>query len=345
MKHILTAFFLVASILATSQTHNTYSISFENAVHHEAFVEATFSNLESKVLELRMSRTSPGRYALHEFAKNVYGVKAVDSKGNILPVTRPNPYQWNVSNHDGTVKVTYILYANRGGGTYSQVDETHAHLNIPATFMYAPDYEQRPIKVNFNVREDLEWKVATQLKNSGGNSYYAPDLHYFMDSPTEISNHSVRSFKVTENGKEKTIKFVLHHQGTEAELDQYFEGVRKVVLQEKAVFGEFPDFDYGEYTFLACYIPNASGDGMEHRNSTILTGTRSLANGGMQGNMGTVSHEFFHAWNVERIRPKSLEPFDYEEANMSGELWFAEGFTSYYTGLILVRAGLLSEED
>ena len=118
-----------------------------------------------------------------------------------------------------------------------------------------------------------------------------------------------------------------------------------MVLQEKAVYGELPDFDYGEYTFLACYMPNASGDGMEHRNSTILTSTRSLATGGMQRNMGTVSHEFFHAWNVERIRPKTLEPFDYTATNMSGELWFAEGFTSYYTSLILCRAGLLSQED
>jgi predicted metalloprotease with PDZ domain len=230
MKHKLTAFLILISLITFAQTPNTYSISFENAIHHEAFVEAEFTNLENKVLELRMSRTSPGRYALHEFAKNVYNVKAVDSKGNSLTVTRPNPYQWNVSNHDGTVKVSYILYANRGGGTYSQVDETHAHLNIPATFMYAPNYDQRPIKVKFNVREDLNWKIVTQLKNSGGNSYYAPDLHYFMDSPTEISNHSIRSFKVAENGKEKTIKFVLHHNGTAAELDQYFEGVKKVVL-------------------------------------------------------------------------------------------------------------------
>ena len=148
-----------------------------------------------------------------------------------------------------------------------------------------------------------------------------------MDSPTEISNFSMRSFEV--NGQ--TINFVLHHNGTEAELDTYFEKVKKVVLQEEAVFGELPKFDYGTYTFLACYIPNASGDGMEHRNSTILTSTRSLANGGMDDNIGTVAHEFFHCWNVERIRPKALEPFNFEEANMSGELWFAEGFTSYYT--------------
>ena len=76
-----------------------------------------------------------------------------------------------------------------------------------------------------------------------------------------------------------------------------------------------------------------------------MTTTRSLAEGGMERNIGTVSHEFFHAWNVERIRPKSLEPFDFEEANMSGELWFAEGFTSYYTNLILCRAGLISHEQ
>ena len=109
--------------------------------------------------------------------------------------------------------------------------------------------------------------------------------------------------------------------------------------------GELPKYDYGEYVFLACYVPNASGDGMEHRNSTVVTSTRTLANGGMKGNIGTVSHEFFHSWNVERIRPQSLEPFDFEEANMSGELWFAEGFTSYYTNLFLTRAGLMSHES
>jgi predicted metalloprotease with PDZ domain len=138
---------------------------------------------------------------------------------------------------------------------------------------------------------------------------------------------------------------VLHHNGTDEEADIYFEKVKKVVLAEKEVYGDFPDFDYDTYTFLACYIPNASGDGMEHRNSTILTSTRSLADGGMERNIGTVSHEFFHSWNVERMRPKSLEPFDFEAANMSGELWFAEGFTSYYTNLILCRAGLISPKE
>lgn len=340
MKFVLSLFTILSGLWSMAQT-NTYTISFANAVHHEASIDATFPDLEGDTISFRMSRTSPGRYALHEFAKNVYGFKAFDGKGKTLSVHRPNPYEWQVTGHNGSVQIKYTLFANRGDGTYSQIDETHAHLNIPATFMYAPSLSERQIEVTFNVREDLNWKVATQLSLVSGTTYSAPNLYYFMDSPTEISDFMLRSFEV--DGK--TIQLALHHNGTEAEADTYFEKVKKVVLAEKDVFGELPNFDHDTYTFLACYIPNASGDGMEHRNSTIVTSTRSLANGGMERNIGTVSHEFFHAWNVERIRPKSLEPFDFEAADMSGALWFAEGFTSYYTNLILCRAGLISPKE
>jgi len=342
MKKILfLAILLAFSSQIRAQISSTYEISFENAVHHEAEIQATFTNLKENEAELRMSRTSPGRYALHEFVKNVYNLKVTDADGKELSAKRIDPYSWKVSGHNGTINVSYTLFANHGDGTYSQVDETHAHLNIPATFMYAPELKDQEIQVTFNVREDLNWKVATQLKLLQENIFYARDLQYFMDSPIEISDYGLRTFDV----EGQSVHLVLHHNGTDAELNQYFESVKKVVLEQKAVFGELPKFDYGNYYFLACYIPNATGDGMEHRNSTVIPSTRSLAKGGMRGNIGTVSHEFFHCWNVERIRPKSLEPFDFEEANMSGELWFAEGFTSYYTGLILCRAGLRSEED
>tara|TARA_R110000765_G_scaffold3048_6_gene9604 strand:- start:16288 stop:18087 length:1800 start_codon:yes stop_codon:yes gene_type:complete len=336
---ILFIIFGFQSIQIIAQT-NSYSISFENAVHHEANVSATFPDIASDTLTLRMSRTSPGRYALHEFAKNVYNFKAKDNKGNSLQVSRTNPYEWKVSGHDGTIVISYTLFANRGDGTYSQIDESHAHLNIPSTFMYAPILNEREIEVDFKTRDDLNWKIATQLPHVKDNIYSAQNLYYFMDSPTELSNHKTREFNV--DGQK--IKLALHDPGTEEEADTYFEKIKKVVLEEKEVFGALPSFDYGSYTFLACYVPNASGDGMEHRNSTILTSTRTLANGGLEGNIGTVSHEFFHSWNVERIRPKSLEPFNFEKANMSGELWFAEGFTSYYTNLILCRAGLITPE-
>ncbi len=330
-------FLLLISAVSFGQT-NTYQISFENAAHHEATIKATFPNIKSHTLKVEMSRSSPGRYAVHEFAKNVYNLKATNSKGEELKTTRPDPYSWEITGHDGTVNISYTLFANHGDGTYSQVDNTHAHLNIPATFIFSKTLEHRPIEVTVNIPKNSNWKVATQLKELSATKYAAPDLYYFMDSPMEISDYEMKSFNV--DGQE--IRFVLHHPGTKAEFDEYFEKVKKIVDQEKMVYGELPKYDFGKYTFLACYMPNVTGDGMEHRNSTILTDVESLAEGGMKGNIGTVSHEYFHSWNVERIRPADLEPFDFSKANMSGALWFAEGFTSYYTNLILTRANIIN---
>ena len=113
MKKLTILLFSFLAISLQAQTYNEYELSFDNAVHHEANIKIKFSNLENKVLEVRMSRSSPGRYAVHEFAKNVYNVKATDGNGKALPITRENPYQWNVAGHNGTVNFEYTLYANR----------------------------------------------------------------------------------------------------------------------------------------------------------------------------------------------------------------------------------------
>ena len=131
----------------------------------------------------------------------------------------------------------------------------------------------------------------------------------------------------------------VHHTGTDAELDALARDVQEIVREAKHVFGEYPPFEGNTYTFIADYLPWANGDGMEHRNSTILTSSDSLRANRLDL-LDTVSHEFFHSWNIERIRPQSLEPFNLDEANMSGELWLAEGFTNYYGALVLKRSGL-----
>ena len=335
---------LILALQHAQRPEVVYDVSFPNAVHHEANITVTYRGLPLRPLELRMSRSSPGRYALHEFAKNVYNVSAVDSTGKKLPITRPNEHQWNVT-HNGHVRVTYTLYADHADGTYSGVDLTHAHFNMPSAFMFARQTFERPIRIRFNAPAGSNWKVATQLKpTSDPFVFTAPNLQYFFDSPTELSNHSVRTWTVAGRDRTDTIRVAMHHAGTDAELDAYVENTRKIVLEQRAIFGELPRFDYGTYTFLADYLPWVNGDGMEHRNSTVVSSTRSLAEAGT-ALLGTVSHEFFHAWNVERIRPRSLEPFDFEKANMSGELWFAEGFTSYYGPLALKRAGITSLDD
>jgi predicted metalloprotease with PDZ domain len=326
--------------ISYAQTATKYEISFERAVHHEAEIRITFANIDDQVLQVVMSRSSPGRYALHEFAKNVYSVQAFNGKGEPLNPYRSKTNQWDIAGHDGTVIFKYTLFGNRGDGTYTQIDESHAHLNMPATFAWARGLEKRPIEITFKVRNDLNWKVATQLEPLYSTTYFAPNLEYFLDSPTEIADFHLKE-QVIDGHR---FQLALHTNASTQEVDSYFSKLMKIVQQQKQVFGEFPSFDFKRYVFLGCFVPNASGDGMEHRNSTYVVNAKPLDTPLGETSLGTMSHEFFHAWNVERIRPASLEPFNFEETNISGELWFAEGFTSYYTNLILVRAGLMNEQ-
>ncbi|MBI2408831.1 MAG: M61 family metallopeptidase [Gemmatimonadetes bacterium] len=317
-----------------------YDVSFPNAVHHEAEITVQFSGVRSGTLALRMSRSSPGRYALHEFAKNVYGVRVEDGAGQSLAVTHPSPHQWDVATPGGTVRVRYTLFGDRVDGTYAGISLAHAHLNMPATFMWARGYETRPMEVTFHPLAGWR-RVATQLAPTADSlRFTAPHLQYFMDSPTMLGPLVVRSWTVTSAGRAAEFRVALDHAGTDAEADAYADGVRRIVRETEGVWGELPAFDFGRYTFLAAYLPWASGDGMEHRNSTSLTSSGALKSRATTM-LGTVAHEFFHAWNVERLRPKSLEPFDFSDANPSSELWLAEGFTSYYGELIMTRAGLV----
>lgn len=315
-----------------------YEIAFPNAVHHEAQVTVTWRDLGPAPLRVQMSRSSPGRYAIHEFAKNVYSLAAKDGRGRALAMTRTDPYGWTIPGHDGTVSVTYTLFGDHGDGTYAQIDATHAHLNMPATFLWAVGQDAQPISVRF-VPFDTKWKVATQLQPTGDPyTFAAPNFQYFMDSPTELSNFDLREWQVGEGPTRATIRLAVHHDGSPADLDRFAASAKKVVAQHIAMWGGHPAYDFGTYTFIADYMPQISGDGMEHRNSTIISQPRSFTAANF-AQIDTLSHEFFHSWNVERIRPAELEPFDFTRANPTPSLWLAEGFTQYYGPLMIRRAG------
>lgn len=319
-----------------SGSPNTYRFTFPEAQHHWMQVEATFDALASGPLELRMSRSSPGRYSLHDFAKNVYDVEAFGPGGGALRLTRPDPYGWTLSDHGSRVSVRYKVFGDRVDGTYLAVDLTHAHINMPAAILWARGREDLPSTLTFEPPAGTRWEAATQLQPGAATfEFTAPNLQYLMDSPVEIGPVAIRQFEV--GGRR--FRFSAHHTGSDAELDAFVRDVEKIVREEGSIFGEYPDYEPGTYTFLADYLPYANGDGMEHRNSTVMTSSASIASN-RASLLDTVAHEFFHNWNVERIRPKSLEPFDFERANMSGELWLAEGFTQYYGPLTLSRTGL-----
>ncbi|MCZ4243297.1 M61 family metallopeptidase [Pedobacter punctiformis] len=347
MKKILgTAMMSLFSLCAFAQNEISYAVSFPNAIHHEAEISMLIPNVPAGPLKVRMSRSSPGRYATHEFGKNVYNLKAFDQNGKALTINQSAGDVYEIQNHGSNVKITYTLFGNWIDGTYAGFDESHAHMNIPATFAFPVGMDARPRLVKFNYSEKQNWKVATQLKPMGNDTYYARDLQYFMDSPTEIANYKTASWEVKNpDGKTQTIHLIAHSNDEQKTIDNYATQLKKMVDEHLAVWGEFPVYDYGHYYFLDDVYPDNAGDGMEHRNSTSIVQRTPKIEGNESALLGTFSHEYFHSWNVERLRPKTLEPFNFEHSNVSDELWLAEGFTQYYGNLLLTRAGLKTTDN
>ena len=333
MRAVLTAVLVCLGSAAHAQAPVTYTVSFPERQHHRMEVEATFSDVPAGTLEIVMSRTSPGRYALHEFARNVYDVAIDDGAGAPLPIARPNPSQWNVTGHRGTVRVRYKVFGDHLNGTHLAIDSTHAHLNIPPSLMWARGLEQRPARITFDA--PAEWKVATQLHPTNDpRTFAAGSLQYLIDSPVELSAFTLRTFRV-----DRELRLALHHDGGDADADRFASGLERIVREQRAVFGELPAFE-APYTFIADFLPWAHPDAMEHRNSTVLTDAIRLRTPDEHlAALGNAAHEFFHVWNVERIRPQALEPFALTAPNSSGELWLSEGFTNYYAALSMQRSG------
>jgi predicted metalloprotease with PDZ domain len=340
-KVIVLLFSGMTSVLA--QDTITYNISFPNAIHHEAEINIQLENIKTNHIKAIMSKTSPGRYAVHDFGKNVYNLQALGENKAVYQIQRIEPDVWAIDNIQKSLNLQYTIYANHADGTYSGIDADFANLNMPATFMWLEGLDNLPIKVVFNLPDTSEWKIATQLilMDSLTNTYFAPDLKYFMDSPCIVGNLKLKEFRIDDQ-EEITIRLAINTDAKYEEIDIFKNMLKGVVLEQKAVFHEFPEFDENTYSFLCSYGPGFYGDGMEHRNSTMISSNVPLA-GNQNRLIGTIAHEFFHVWNMERIRPESLEPFDFRKPAISGELWFGEGFTSYYGDLTLCRAGILDQ--
>jgi predicted metalloprotease with PDZ domain len=356
-RRVLLAVLLVGqAVVLTAQTGSTappsiatpsikYALSFPEREHRLMDVTVTFTGVPDGPFRLHMSRSSPGRYALHQYAKNVFGVKVTDGAGAPLAFTRTTPDEWVVPTHGRTVAVSYRVFGDRVDGTYLSVDSTHAHINMPAAILWAVGLDRQPIEVRFEPPAGSNWRAATQLFPGADEfTFTAPNLQYLMDSPAEFGSFDLRAFTVPDGTRTPAFRLAVHHNGDGAEIDSFARDVEKIVREARNVYGEFAPFDGGTYTFLADYLPHGHMDGMEHRNSTVVTAGVSIR-GSRLDLLDTIAHEFFHSWNVERIRPRSLEPFNLDDVNMSGELWLAEGFTSYFGALVMRRSGLTTTRD
>ncbi|MFL9484657.1 M61 family metallopeptidase [Chitinophagaceae bacterium LWZ2-11] len=345
MKNYCLSILLSCTAFMSQAQKIEYIVSFPNVAHHEAEITLIASSITAKPAIFRMSRSSPGRYATHEFGKNVYNVKAFDKAGKTITINRIDGDVYEVPQHGDFVKVTYTLYGNYADGTYVGIDPASIHLNMPGAFMWMKGMDEAPIQITFDVPKENKGIIATQLKPTDKpNTFTAPGLQYFMDSPTKIGDLFFREWQVQNpNGKNFNFRLALEATATQEQVDTFATKLKKLVNQTKNVFGEFPNYDYGSYTFIASINPYVYGDGMEHRNSTMITSGNIFSPA--DRTLGVFAHEFFHCWNVERIRPKTIEPFNFEKSNMSNELWCAEGFTQYYGNLNLARAGFMQDKQ
>jgi predicted metalloprotease with PDZ domain len=275
---LFVALLLAAPAAAFAQAPVEYRLSFPAPEHRWMQVDVTFPEVPPGALQVRMSRSSPGRYALHEFAKNVFDVRVTDGAGKAVTVTRPNLHGWDVAGHDGTVRVTYKVFGDRIDGTYLAIDTTHAHVNMPAALMWARGLDRRPATVRFVSPAGAAWRVATQLfPASEPNAFTAPNLQYLMDSPSEFSAFALRTFTVADGARSPTFRVAVHHEGSDGDLDAYARDTEKIVRAAKQVFGEYPQFENNTYTFIADYLPWADGDGMELDRARVCRACRCLS--------------------------------------------------------------------
>ncbi|MCG8577591.1 MAG: hypothetical protein MI810_22110, partial [Flavobacteriales bacterium] len=335
-KHI---FFLLAFVYFSMQSYAiqiNYELGMSNPHNHYFEVEMDISEIKAKTIDLKMPVWAPGSYLVREFAKGVNLVKAKSADGKDLEVYKVNKNTWRV-NLDGAkaIKVNYEVYSFELSVRTSFLDDSHGYLNGTSVFMYVDGHKDVSGKLKINPHASFK-KIATALKNEGNNTFTYTDYDELVDSPIEIGNHEEFSFKAA--GVNHTV--AMYGEGN-YDVETLKKDMAKVVEAETKVMGSNPN---KEYLFIVHNITVPSG-GLEHKASTTLQVNRWTYEGDAYlGFLSLVAHEYFHLWNVKRMRPKELGPFDYDNENYTDLLWVMEGFTSYYDELILRRAGFYDQD-
>jgi len=322
----------------------TYRLSMSRPVSHlfeVAIIVELPEQLKDEPLQFQMAKWSPGRYGVFDFAKNVQEVRAVAENSATRPVKRVDDQTWSVAPLGSTtLTLSYKVFGNDLSGTFSQLDSRHANYNGGSIFMYVVDHKPDPVKLTID--PPAGWKIVNgRTVRPGQTEWQFPNWDVMIDTPTEIApDWTQDNFEV--NGKKYHV--VVHSFGPEGgKRPALVADIEKIVRAEVAMWGP-PEFE--EYTFLIHFAADDhSGDGMEHLTSTQIIQPGALAEPGVyEQTLGTVSHEFFHVWNVKRLRPQELGPWDFTRPLSTRGLWVAEGFTNYYGHLMLRRSGIWDDK-
>jgi predicted metalloprotease with PDZ domain len=316
----------------------------EKPQNHYFQVEMELTDFKENEVTVKMPVWAPGSYLVREFSKNVDLVKAKDEKGQVLVVNKKTKNAWVISK--GAAKkviVSYEVYAFELSVRTSFLDLTHGFVSGSGVFMYVDGHQELAGQLTVVPFKDFA-KVSTALPKSaesvaadGVQSFVFKNYDQLVDCPIEIGNQEVFTFKAA-----GVLHTVAIYGAGNYNVDRLKSDMAKIVETATGVVGENPN---KEYTFIIHNVVDGQG-GLEHCNSCTLSVNRwTYSDAEYLGFLSLVAHEYFHLWNVKRIRPIELGPFNYDEENYTSLLWVMEGFTTYYDELLLVRAGYTDDTD
>lgn len=312
-----------------------YQVAMSQPASHLFEVTLQVKNWHSKTLDLKMPVWTPGSYLVREYARHVQDFVGHNSTGERLVSQKIGKNHWQVTTDNcSEVKVSYRVYANDLTVRTNHLDATHGYFNGAALFFFVPELAQQPITVEIIVPQS-DWLVTTTMPKVAGktNTFVAQDFDTLVDTPVEVGTQRVYDFDVLD----KPHSLAIWSEGN-AKPEQIIADTKKIIEVEAEMFGGLP---YEQYVFLL-HLSGSGYGGLEHKDSCTLNyprfGFRDREK--YERFIQLVAHEFFHLWNVKRIRPKALEKFDYEAENYTTSLWFCEGTTSHYDLLIPLRAGI-----
>lgn len=314
----------------------TYFVTIEEPHLHLLKVEMAISEITDNEIMLTMPAWTPGSYLIRDFARNVRNLSAHTSDGRILEARKKDKSSWKILTAGSTdLRISYHIFCEELSIRSTHLDASHAFILGTSAFMYMEGYKDQALEISFNIPAD--WHISTSLEKTIDNVYHAINYDVLVDSPVEIGKHLSGIFTV--DGKEHEVAIYGQFNG---DLQKIINDMQKIVEATLRIFEHAP---YKRYVFiLQSYQGNQTG-GLEHSASCVVSMDPSMIfdDDYYKRLMSVIAHEYFHTWNVKRIRPVELGPFNYKEENYTSLLWFSEGVTDYFADLIILRAKIIDQ--
>ena len=328
-----------------------YELTFERPNTHLMDVMLHASDLKGATVEFAMPDWAPGSYNIENYAANIQRFRAVSADGKDLTWRKTDSQTWQIDLAGATsVTISYQVFANTLQNNVAQYNERHVFIGGPSVWMYLVNGKDRPVELSVDVPSG--WKIATGMEHTSDHTFRAADYNWFADAPLEISDFVEKDFEVLGT----TYHVIVHDVENKKDFTKFANDLQKAVAATVPMFqpvtGTPQAAPFKDYYFLFHVWPKTGG-GLEHLNSTQIDfgtdwdSTEAVPGFGTQYDLKlfVTAHEFFHAWNVKRLRPFPLGPFDYTQMVHTPSLWISEGLTSYYGALNIERAGLVTPQQ